>query len=228
MITVVLTLLVAHLIADYLLQSDWIITNKKRPLAMFLHIGIVFMTALLALRGAIIPALAIAGLHLLIDLAKTFAMPNRLWAYLADQAAHVGTIVLVVWAFPETHTLWSANPQVDYALAIAAGFLVTVWAGGPAVGLLMQDFQSDQSAGLPNAGRMIGMLERGMIYVLVITGQPAAIGFLIAAKSVLRFDTASKDQKASEYVIIGTLASFGWALLASFATTALITFTSQP
>ena len=71
---------------------------------------------------------------------------------------------------------------------------------------------------------MIGLLERALIFLMVLAGQPAGIGFLIAAKSVLRFDTASKDQRASEYVIIGTLASFGWALLVSFATLSLITF----
>jgi hypothetical protein len=55
---------------------------------------------------------------------------------------------------------------------------------------------------------------------MVMIGEPADIGFLIAAKSILRFDTVKKNQKISEYVIIGTLASFGWALIAAFATKA--------
>ena len=61
-----------------------------------------------------------------------------------------------------------------------------------------------------------------MILLLVMIGEPAGIGFLIAAKSVLRFDTATKEQKAGEYVIIGTLASFAWALAAAHATMALL------
>jgi hypothetical protein len=48
------------------------------------------------------------------------------------------------------------------------------------------------------------------------------VGFLVAAKSILRFGTATRDQRTAEYVIIGTLASFGWAILASYATLALI------
>jgi hypothetical protein len=32
----------------------------------------------------------------------------------------------------------------------------------------------------------------------------------------MRFGTTTKDQRASEYVIIGTLASFGWALAVSY------------
>jgi len=56
----------------------------------------------------------------------------------------------------------------------------------------------------------------------VISGQSAGIGFLIAAKSVLRFGSVGDDRKISEYVIIGTLASFGWAMAVAFGTVALM------
>ena len=46
--------------------------------------------------------------------------------------------------------------------------------------------------------------------------------FLLAAKSVLRFETASQDQRAGEYVIVGTLASFGWAMVAGWAIMSLL------
>ena len=73
---------------------------------------------------------------------------------------------------------------------------------------------------LPGGGQMIGFLERGLIYVLVLAGLPIGVGFLVAAKSVLRFETAkegelAENRKRSEYIIIGTLASFGWAILVS-------------
>ena len=73
---------------------------------------------------------------------------------------------------------------------------------------------------LPKGGRLIGRLERAMILMLVLAGQPDGIGFLIAAKSLLRFNDLArdKDRRVSEYVIIGTLASFAWGLAAAFAT----------
>jgi hypothetical protein len=71
---------------------------------------------------------------------------------------------------------------------------------------------------LPGAGRVIGHLERGLIYVLILLGQPQGVGLLIAAKSILRFGAVRDDRALSEYVIIGTLASFAWALLAAYAT----------
>jgi hypothetical protein len=76
--------------------------------------------------------------------------------------------------------------------------------------------------GMSDAGRIIGNLERALIFLLVMINQPAGIGFLITAKSILRFDTAREDQKLSEYVIIGTLASFGWGLVAALATRSLL------
>ena len=99
------------------------------------------------------------------------------------------------------------------------GLIVATLAGGPAVGLLMKPYDiPDLPDGLPNGGRMIGLMERALIVLMVLVDQPAAIGFLIAAKSILRFDMASESRAAGEYVIIGTLASFAWALVAAFAT----------
>ncbi|PJI91517.1 uncharacterized protein DUF3307 [Yoonia maricola] len=225
MLTTALALLLAHLLADYPLQNGWIIANKKKPAAMAAHIGVVFLLTLIALKGQVLPALTIAVLHLGIDLIKTHLAPETLWAYLADQLAHVATIAAVLWFWPDLALLWpNAGNWMQYMLAIGAGLILCVHAGGPAVGLLMQDFDMMPQQGLPEAGRMIGLLERALIFLMVMAGQPGGIGFLIAAKSVLRFDTASKDQKAGEYVIIGTLASFGWALLVSFATLSLVTF----
>ena len=63
-----------------------------------------------------------------------------------------------------------------------------------------------------------------VILLFVLVGQPEGIGFLIAAKSLLRFGemTREHDRRVSEYVIIGTLASFGWGLGAAFGTQAIL------
>lgn len=68
--------------------------------------------------------------------------------------------------------------------------------------------------GLPDetnkAGRWIGILERLIIYVLVVAGQAAAAGIVVAAKSILRYpEISAKPQRiAPEYVLIGSLASW--------------------
>ena len=61
-----------------------------------------------------------------------------------------------------------------------------------------------------NTGRVIGMLERIFIYSFAISGQFAAIGFILTAKGVVRYHEF-EDRAFAEYVLIGTLLS---ALLA--------------
>jgi hypothetical protein len=68
---------------------------------------------------------------------------------------------------------------------------------------------------LQNAGNYIGILERLFVFCFIITGHFEAIGFLLAAKSIFRFGDLkeAKDRKLTEYVLIGTLLSFGIAML---------------
>ncbi len=61
-------------------------------------------------------------------------------------------------------------------------------------------------------GRAIGALERALALTLVLLGEYAAIGWIIAAKSLARFK-ALEDREFAEYFLIGTLASFLLALL---------------
>lgn len=69
------------------------------------------------------------------------------------------------------------------------------------------------------AGRWIGVLERLLVYVLVISGQAAAAGIVVAAKSILRFPEISSEPKqiAPEYVLVGSLASWLLAFAAGAA-----------
>ncbi|MGB6037763.1 MAG: DUF3307 domain-containing protein, partial [Cryomorphaceae bacterium] len=75
--------------------------------------------------------------------------------------------------------------------------------------------EDEENQSLPAAGKYIGMLERLFIFAFVVLNQWSAIGFLITAKSVFRFGDLSraKDRKLTEYILIGTLLSFGLAIL---------------
>jgi hypothetical protein len=62
-----------------------------------------------------------------------------------------------------------------------------------------------------NRGRVIGLLERALIYFFVLQGQLGAIGFTLAAKAFTRFKEL-EDRRFAEYVLIGTLLSLCLAL----------------
>jgi hypothetical protein len=222
-------LIFAHALADFAAQTGWMASGKaaRHPGALALHGVAVAATAVLCL-GAATPAalVAVAALtvaHLVIDIARTFARPG-LAAFLIDQAAHLASLVAVAAVAPDLWATggWAGQPWLAPAMALAAGGIMAVRAGQTAIACLMDGLvQPDMEAGLPAAGSVIGVLERGLVVTLIYAGEPGGIGFLIAAKSILRFGTVGSDRAVSEYVIIGTLASFGWALVAAFGALAL-------
>lgn len=217
-------LLLAHALADFVLQNDWIVTNKRRPEGLALH-GLVVLLTAAACTGTLSWGLVwLAALHLAIDAWKARA-PRGLAPFLIDQAAHLASLAaLAIWQ-PDlwSRGLWSDLPALPAVALILAGAILATRAGGFAIGLLIEPFATrllpDITAeSLPGAGRVIGHLERGLIFALILLGQAQGVGLLIAAKSILRFGAVRDDRALSEYVIIGTLASFGWAIILAYAT----------
>lgn len=75
-----------------------------------------------------------------------------------------------------------------------------------------------------NTGRVIGYLERIIILVLFLADLPAVVGFLITAKSILRYAEIKNeiDKVMVEYVLIGTLLSFTIGISIAFITTKVL------
>ena len=83
---------------------------------------------------------------------------------------------------------------------------------------------SEIDKSLDNAGNYIGILERLLIFCFLINNHFEAIGFLLAAKSIFRFGDLKEatDRKLTEYVLIGTLLSFGIAIIIGLFTQYLL------
>ncbi|HEY8799848.1 MAG TPA: hypothetical protein VIM20_04560 [Candidatus Limnocylindrales bacterium] len=76
----------------------------------------------------------------------------------------------------------------------------------------------------PNArvGATIGVLERILIVVFVLTGSEAAVGFVVAAKTLARFRLLD-DRDFAEYYLLGTLASVAVAIVSGLVARAALT-----
>jgi len=232
-----IALYAAHLLADFVLQTDRMVAHKRHPLVLALHIIIVIAaTALVTGTLNPVPLLLIGVMHLLIDGWKLI-WGKALSGFLLDQAAHFLSVIAIAGLFPLLFAsgFWSALPvwlsasgltTLNYlwGLTLISGLIVTLRMGGFAIDLFIARFNyipTPEDPGLTEGGFYIGLLERAMIFLLVIVNQVAGIGFLVAAKSILRFGV-SQDRKTGEYVIIGTLASFTWALVTAFLTQAVL------
>jgi hypothetical protein len=71
-----------------------------------------------------------------------------------------------------------------------------------------------------NTGRVIGILERIIIYVAVLTDQIAAIGLVLAVKGLARFKEMD-HRPFAEYVLVGTLLSLLLAVFVALLVKAL-------
>lgn len=219
-------LVLAHLIGDFMLQPlKWVIhkeANKIKSKYLYLHVLIHFALYVLVLwdfslwKIAIILALS----HLLIDLAKLYANPwfkNKNIPFILDQILHI--LVLYVYSYytelPE-HFI-SLFENLNWPLVLAVLFVTSPSAiiMGKLLEPMSGQINTDHKS-LPNAGKYIGIIERLFVLVFILLGRWEAIGLLITAKSVFRFNDLkeSNNRKLTEYILIGTLVSFGLAILA--------------
>lgn len=223
-----LKLFLAHILGDFVLQPDsWVAEKERIKLKspkLYLHVAIhmalifvVFMSF-----GVWALALLIGLLHGIIDAFKLLfqkAGTKRIW-FFADQALHVA-IILACWNYfyqPNINFGFLQSNQF-WLLLLGALFLTTPAAVLIRVIIAKWIPTGGGTASLQNAGKFIGILERLLIYLFVCTHHFEAVGFLLAAKSIFRFGDLkdAHDIKLTEYVLIGTLLSFGMALLVAMA-----------
>lgn len=219
-------LLLAHLLGDFIWQpTSWVADKEiKKHKSAYLYFHILLhgvLAVLLVWEISFIPyALLIAVTHGIIDLIKlNFQKPNtkRSW-FVADQIAHILILIGVVLLYENKSILyfWQDNGFwilltgilfVTKPSSIIIKTIISIWSPEN------ENTHADNS--LANAGNYIGILERLFVLCFILTGHFEAIGFLLAAKSIFRFGDLkeAKDRKLTEYVLIGTLISFGIAVL---------------
>jgi len=212
-------LILAHLLSDFVLQpSAWVqdrIANKAKAKSLYLHIGVTTATAFVLSGFQWLPTLIICLSHYCIDLWKAY-QKNNLTFFLADQALHLSVIFLLGFSFQnqEWVAIQSLSTNQTVWVYITA-LLFLCQPTGIVIGKIVEPWRdevNDPAETLKNAGVYIGILERLLVFLFVVIGKYEIIGWLVAAKSILRFKETYAP-KRTEYVLIGTLLSIGTAIL---------------
>ena len=215
-----LSLLTAHIVGDFYLQSDKYCKRKEllkiRSPFLYIHTVIVGL-----LSWAFVPfadfwifALIIGGTHLLIDTMKTY-MRRGLWSFLTDQFAHILILYFISYQYIPTSRLPIQSIDFLNTLSIPLFVFAILCCLKPTnilIKLILDKYKigdAESCQSIKNAGALIGNLERILTMVFVLIGQYEAVGFIVAAKSLLRFKET--DTAKTEYVLAGTLLSFGIA-----------------
>ncbi|MEO6832416.1 MAG: DUF3307 domain-containing protein [Chitinophagaceae bacterium] len=223
--TLIARLLVAHVLGDYVLQPDaWVAQrNQKQFRAPYLYLHALVQTTLALLFCFSFQdwwiALTIGLGHLILDGLKALFKQNNLAGFVIDQLLHV-LIIIGCWLVLNNSLNYSSLKSIfstPLLWWLLSGILLIAFLHPKLIALAIKSWRLDipkEREPLYRAGRWIGIMERLLVFVFVLLGQYAAIGFLLAAKSIFRFGDLreSKDKGHTEYVLIGTLLSFSLAI----------------
>lgn len=208
----------AHVLADFFFQrSSWVNEKETKFVSKshFIHAFIVFLTSyVLSFQFQfILVSFAIATLHLLVDIGKTFFLKRfNKDLFFVDQAIHILAIFLIIrYLTPQNLLTLPFCTEQKYP-GIMLGYLLCLKPANLSIRKIFEIYSIKMPpGGLPNAGRLIGNVERMLTLTFMLTGNYEVVGFIIASKSILRFKET--DTLTSEYVLVGTLLSFGIAVL---------------
>jgi hypothetical protein len=153
----------------------------------------------------------------------------RICVFVADQLLHLSVIIGAWLIFTGQNSYFLNFSVPDQWWLIALAYLVITTPTGIFIGKLVRRWYhqimtgteaatgtvTGSLGGLPQAGSWIGIIERVLTLSFILAGSFEAIGFLLAAKSILRIGDLKEDHehKKTEYILIGTLLSFGITIL---------------
>jgi len=217
-------LLLGHVLGDFYFQPKTMADKKDNSWLWLAGHSVIYALCVAAvlLTGAyyslnlLFVFLATSISHLIVDIIKRFVKWKK---FIIDQLVHLAFLGAswMIWG-----KVIQSRPFVlvtfDYMqksiVLVVLGLLCVL----RPVALLIEhgdiwDFSKGKTP--PNesqkgAGRMIGYLERTIVFFLLLNGQYAAIAFVMTAKSVARFPEISSNGEGrtqAEYYIIGTLLS---------------------
>lgn len=221
-----------HLFTDFVLQTKSMVAHKRRLKARswllylhcLLHGGFVYL--LMPGWDMWYIPLIVTVSHFIIDLWKLHQKENALF-FIIDQALHL-IVLFVLWNIFIATDGWLISTWNDLRnnmsfWLIASGYLIVTFPMSLLLYYATLRWRRSVENGdwgksgnsLSEAGKWIGIFERILVLTFVVSNHFEGIGFLIAAKSVIRFNDikGSDARKEAEYVLIGTLMSFSASII---------------
>jgi hypothetical protein len=213
--TILLKILLAHLLGDFLLQpTSWVKPKEEKKLkSSWFYIHLLIHSAVLSFLiwdfsyWSLILTLVL--FHGVIDLLKLYSQSKKTksqW-FLIDQALHLVSILIVWWIWEKPSFQISSILQNQNLLVISLAVIFLTQPAGVLLSNLLKKWSDaipqDDNQSLENAGKYIGILERLFVFAFILTDHWEAVGFLIAAKSVFRFGDLkkSRERKLTEYIL---------------------------
>lgn len=218
-----LCLLLAHIVADFFLQTKNSCARKKEskwygPHPYFHGLVVFALSWLVSWEFRFWWCAWVIGItHFAIDMWKSYRDDKVEW-FIVDQCMHIIVLATVAFLWCKVNE-WNIPLGIEArTIAICDAILLCWKPANIFIKLMLKRYSvnmPEESKTGFNAGALIGNLERWLILAFVLMGRYEALGLLVAAKSIIRYS----DQQVlkTEYVLAGTLMSIFIAVVAGLA-----------
>jgi len=201
-----LYLVLAHVVADFVMQPYELVKLKQRPIGLWIHSAIhgllaAAVTAPLSPRWWLV-GLCVGALHYPIDYAKVNIGfnegPASLVAFLVDQAVHLAVLAVAVLlaGLPLRGEMEMGSGAVSAVFYYAVPYATVTFAAAIVLYQFAVAYGTRSNAGdlLTPGARLAGYAERGLVLTLVLFAAPV-LWWAGAAWYALRFGTARGDRR---------------------------------
>ena len=223
-ILVIAIFLLVHVLFDFYFQpSKWVnskTTEGFKSKYLYWHcfiyalaVSVVVFLLTHVCWLTIVAFIAVGISHVITDgLKKKYK--DAIAYFFIDQFLHLFVLGIIVWIVC-TKQIIEVDKKWVIFLIYVLGYLIALKPFGLTAKNIMDTFDfNPEEKGLKDGGLWIGYIERFLILTFVLMSYYEGIGFLLAAKSIFRFGELKNENeiKRTEYILIGTLLSFGLAV----------------
>lgn len=239
-----LIIILGHILGDFYTQTQNLANKKDKEFKWVMIHGLFYLITLIGIilpiwsLKLLVIVIIVSISHILVDLCKyiycrrlikklTLKVERNIFCI--DQLVHIFCIIVISYCMAiyniEINVI-SPVKNFFYVIEIDKIVLLTwivaiLLINKPAnisIQKLLAVYKTKDGVNKEgnNVGRFIGTIERLIMLIFISIGQYSAIGLVLTAKSIARYDKISKEKDFAEYYLLGTLLSTITVVLVSF------------
>lgn len=237
----ILFLMLGHILGDFYFQKEKRALEKEiKYIGVVKHsleylLMMVILTIPVLGLDMFLAAIYASVFHGLIDTIKYVLLMkkkinNNYKTFVFDQFAHIISILILAyimksWNFQclELQIIKNISDMFNFDMMYITKWILKILLIHSPANIFIQKILVDyrpQSQNEENiittdkkAGRMIGTIERLIMLILLDANQYGALGLVLTAKSIARYEKITKDEMFAEYYLLGTLISTLYVLV---------------